>query len=69
MKENGVRWCAREYTRINNALTFLPNVHVNREKMIALKHSILAIKAVSTFNRYLKYFNALDHWLQKTITP
>jgi len=59
MKENDVRWCAREYTRINNALTFLPNAHISRQKAIELKQFILAIKTASTFNRYLKYFNAL----------
>jgi len=31
--------------------------------VIELKSSILAIKTVTTFNRYLKYFNALYRWV------
>jgi integrase len=63
LAENGNRWCPREYTRIKSSLGFLPKGLITREIAIELKASILAIKTVSTFNRYLKYFNALYRWV------
>jgi integrase len=63
LTENGSRWCAREYTRIESSLRFLPKGFITREIAIELKASILAIKTVTTFNRYLKYFNALYRWV------
>ena len=61
--ENGVRWCAREYTRVKNSLNFLPKGLITKEIAIQLKAAILKIKSVTTFNRYLKYFNAFYRWL------
>jgi len=63
LAENGSRWCAREYTRIKSSLGFLPNNVVTREIAIELKASILKLKTVTTFNRYLKYFNAFYRWV------
>lgn len=63
LSENGHRWCAREYTRINSSLKFLPTGVITKEKAIALKKSILVCKTVTTFNRYLKYFNAFYRWV------
>jgi integrase len=63
LKENGDRWCIREYTRINSSLKFLPTGVITKEKAIALKKSILESKTVTTFNRYLKYFNAFYRWV------
>jgi len=62
LDENGNRWCAREYTRIKSSLGFLPNGVITRQTAINLKASILEVKTVTTFNRYLKYFNALYRW-------
>ncbi|WP_286271944.1 site-specific integrase [Thalassotalea hakodatensis] len=62
LAENGDRWCEREYTRIKNALSFLPKGEITREIAIELKAVILLTKTVTTFNRYLKYFNALYRW-------
>jgi integrase len=61
--ENGVRWCAREYTRVKNSLAFLPKGLITKEIAIQLKATILKIKTVTTFNRYLKYFNVFYRWL------
>jgi len=63
LAENGNRWCAREFTRIESSLGFLPKGLINREVAIQLKASILAVKTVTTFNRYLKYFNAFYRWV------
>lgn len=63
LSENGSRWCAREYTRIQSSLGFLPKGIITRQIAIELKASILKIKTVTTFNRYLKYFNALYRWI------
>lgn len=63
LAENGNRWCAREYTRIESSLRFLSKGLITREIAIELKASILAIKTVTTFNRYPKYFNALYRWV------
>lgn len=63
LAENGDRWCAREYTRIKSSLGFLPKGLISREIAIELKASILSIKTVATFNRYLKYFNGLYSWV------
>lgn len=63
LNENGHRWCVREYTRINSSLKFLPKGVITKEKAVALKKSILASKTVTTFNRYLKYFNAFYRWV------
>jgi len=62
LDENGNRWCAREYTRIKSSLGFLPKGVISRKTAIDLKASILEVKTVTTFNRYLKYFNALFRW-------
>ena len=62
LAENGNRWCAREYTRIKNALSFLPKGVISREAAIKLKTDILSTKTTTTFNRYLKYFNGLFRW-------
>jgi hypothetical protein len=62
LAENGHRWCAREFTRIQSSLGFLPKESITREVAIKLKASILEIKTVTTFNRYLKYFNAFYRW-------
>jgi integrase len=74
LKENGHRWCAREYTRINSALGFLPKEFITKQKAIDLKAGILKVKTVTTFNRYLKYFNAFYRWIlannaQITVNP
>jgi integrase len=63
LAENGNRWCAREYTRIESSLAFLPKCVITRQIAIDLKASILKIKTVTTFNRYLKYFNAFYRWV------
>ncbi|MCJ8320194.1 MAG: site-specific integrase [Colwellia sp.] len=63
LDENGSRWCAREYTRIESSLGFLPKGIITRVIAIELKASILAVKTVTTFNRYLKYFNAFFRWV------
>ena len=63
LTENGNRWCAREYTRIESSLKFLPKGVITRETAIELKASILQIKTVTTFNRYLKFFNAFYRWV------
>ncbi|MGB2740593.1 MAG: site-specific integrase [Cognaticolwellia sp.] len=63
LKENGHRWCAREYTRIESSLKFLPKGVISKEEAIKLKITILKSKTVTTFNRYLKYFNALYRWI------
>ncbi|MBA6389220.1 site-specific integrase [Colwellia sp. BRX10-3] len=63
LAENGNRWCAREYTRIESSLAFLPKCVITRQIAIDLKASILVIKTATTFNRYLKYFNALYRWI------
>jgi len=63
LAENGERWCAREYTRIKSSLGFLPKGVITRQIAIDLKAAILAVKTVTTFNRYLKYFNALYRWV------
>ena len=63
LKENGHRWCAREYTRINSVLAVLPKSEVTREKAIELKQVILSSKTVTTFNRYVKYFRAFYRWV------
>jgi len=63
LAENGNRWCAREYTRIENSLGFLPKGVISRQVAIDLKASILVTKTVTTFNRYLKYFNAFYRWV------
>lgn len=63
LAENGNRWCSKEYTRIENTLGFLPKVVITRQIAIELKASILALKTVTTFNRYLKYFNAFYRWV------
>lgn len=74
LKENGHRWCAREYTRINNVLGTLPKCSITREKAIELKKQILANKTITTFNRYIKYFSAFYRWViannpEVTINP
>mgnify|MGYP005987148379 CR=1 FL=1 len=74
LNENGHRWCVREYTRINSALGFLPKEFITKQKAIDLKASILKVKTVTTFNRYLKYFNAFYRWVlannaQITVNP
>ena len=74
LKENGHRWCAREYTRIDSALGFLPKEFITKQKAIDLKAGILKVKTVTTFNRYLKYFNAFYRWIlannaQITVNP
>jgi hypothetical protein len=56
LAENGSRWCAREYTRIESSLRFLPKGVITREIGIDLKVSILAIKTVTTINRYLRCY-------------
>ena len=58
LKENGDRWCIREFKRVNSALGFLPSGFITRDIAIKLKATILKVKTVTTFNRYLKYFNA-----------
>jgi integrase len=63
LAENGNRWCAREYTRIESSLAFLPKCVITRQIAIDLKASILVIKTATTFNRYLTYFNALYRWI------
>lgn len=63
LSENGNRWCAREYTRINSSLSFLPKGIITRQTAIDLKASLLKVKTATTFNRYLKYFNALYRWI------
>ncbi|WP_159818429.1 site-specific integrase [Colwellia sp. 20A7] len=63
LKENGHRWCAREYTRINSALGFIPKGEISKAVAIKLKTTILKTKTVTTFNRYLKYFNAFYRWV------
>ncbi len=63
LTENGSRWCAREYTRIKSSLSFLPNNFITKQIAIELKASILATKTITTFNRYLKYFNAFYRWV------
>jgi len=63
LTENGSRWCDREYTRIKSSLAFLPDCVITRQIAIELKASILKIKTVTTFNRYLKFFNAFYRWV------
>jgi integrase len=63
LAENGNRWCAREYTRINSSLGFLPKGVITRQIAIELKASLLKVKTATTFNRYLKYFNSLYRWI------
>lgn len=63
LAENGNRWCAREYTRIESSLKFLPKGVITREIAIELKASILQVKTVTSFNRYLKFFNAFYRWV------
>lgn len=63
LNENGDRWCVREFKRINSALGFLPKEFITREVAIKLKATILKVKTVTTFNRYLKYFNAFYRWV------
>jgi len=63
LDENGHRWSLREYTRIENSLKFLPKTNLNKESAIAVKQSLLKIKTIPTFNRYLKYFNAFFRWV------
>jgi integrase len=72
--ENSSRWCAREVTRVYSTLSFLPNKNITREVAIQLKLELLKIKTVSTFNRYLKYFNSFYRWVvanhaEVTINP
>lgn len=50
-------------TRIESSLGFIPQGVITRQIAIDLKASILKIKAATTFNRYLKYFNALYCWI------
>ena len=40
LAENGDRWCAREYTRIKSALSFLPKGNITKETAIELNTSI-----------------------------
>jgi integrase len=63
LKENSPRWCKREVTRITSCLKFLPDILPTREIAIKLKQSILETKTSTTFNRYLKYFNAFYKWI------
>jgi integrase len=63
LNENSDRWCAREYTRIKSSLGFLPTGVITRQIAIELKVSLLKTKTATTFNRYLKYFNALYRWV------
>jgi len=63
LAENGNRWCAREYTRIKSSFSYLPKGVITRQIAIELKASILKVKTATTFNRYLKYFNALYRWI------
>lgn len=63
LSENGVRWCAREYIRVKNSLAFLPKGLITKKIALQLKAAILKIKTVTTFNRYLKYFNVFYRWL------
>tara|TARA_B110000211_G_scaffold231060_1_gene291875 strand:+ start:218 stop:1180 length:963 start_codon:yes stop_codon:yes gene_type:complete len=63
LKENSPRWGGREVTRITNCLKFLPDKLPTKEGAIKLKQSILQTKTPTTFNRYLKYFNAFYNWL------
>jgi len=74
LNENGDRWCVREFTRINSVLGFLPKEFITKQKAIDLKASILKVKTATTFNRYLKYFNAFYRWFlannaQITVNP
>lgn len=59
--ENSPRWCAREAVRVTNSLKFLPELLPQRDDAIELKKSLLEEKTPTTFNRYLKYFNAFYH--------
>lgn len=63
LDENCHRWCSREYGRIKSTLKHLPTSNITKEVAIELKQSLLKDKTVSTFNRYLKYFNAFFRWL------
>lgn len=63
LAENGSRWCDREYKRIKSSLGHLPKGVITRQTAIELKASLLVVKTVTTFNRYLKYFNAFYRWI------
>lgn len=63
LDENSHRWSLKEYSRIESTLEHLPKFHITKAKAIALKKALLKDKTVSTFNRYLKYFNAFFRWL------
>jgi len=63
LKESSPRWSSRETTRITSCLKLLPNILPNREVAIKLKQSILTTKTTTTFNRYLKYYNAFFKWI------
>lgn len=63
LQENSPRWCQREATRVTSCLKFLPDILPTREAAIKLKQSILETKTTTTFNRYLKYFNAFYKWV------
>jgi hypothetical protein len=69
LSEYGNRWCDREYTRIESSVAFLPVCVIIRQIATELKASILAFKTVTTFNRYLKYFNAFFRWVLAPIMP
>lgn len=74
LKENGHRWSSREYSRVNSSLQFLPESSINKDKAVQLKRLLLTSKTVTTFNRYIKYYNAFYRWIitnhsQITINP
>lgn len=62
LKENGHRWSSREYTRVNSSLQFLSESSITKDDVVQLKKSLLTSKTVTTFNRYIKYYNAFYRW-------